>query len=110
MIMRTYLIATAFFITGLPAYAVQDLPSEFFLECDGTKKAELLVFVDLKGFFYFKKPILKVDKFINSQDALSTTGFYPSVFNKWNSTFVHDEVFYDNCTILDRNSRTPIYQ
>ena len=96
-------------VAASPAFAQQKLPFEFFLECDGSEKGELLVLV--KGnMFFFKKPILKFDTFENNSDALTTGGFYPSLFNKWNSTFVHDEIRYDNCVILDPDSRQPLFK
>ena len=75
-------------VAAFPAFAQQKLPFEFFLECDGSEKGELLVLV--KGnVFFFKKPILKFDTFENNSDALTTGGFYPSLFNKWNSNWHH---------------------
>ena len=61
-------------VAASPAFAQQKLPFEFFLQCDGSEKGELLVLV--KGnVFFFKKPILKFDTFENNSDALTTGVF-----------------------------------
>jgi len=92
------------------AFAQQELPDRFFLECKSWR--DVLVLVDRKtSMFYFKKPSIKEIPFIETPDALiNNDGTLADIFSKWDGSFQTGMDMYRDCQILEPDSRQPLFK
>ena len=83
----------------------------FFVECD---KERILVLVDRKQqVFELKLPFLKNVLTEENSDRIaeiSDKGYHEMQFNKWNGAFSFGSHQWDDCQMLDPDSRQPLFK
>ena len=93
------------------AFAQQELPDRFFVECKSDYDSDVLVLVDrTKKTFFIKTPFLREHKFRDTSDGLIGDGAYPTILNKWDGSLQYLSSTYRNCEFLDVDSRQPLFK
>jgi len=97
----------AFLVFGVPCWAQQELPEQFFIEC---KNGEVLILVDRKELrFDMKKPAINDSSLVENDDSLrggGSRGMTPAYFNKWTGFYGS----HNDCEVLDADDRKPLFK